>query len=131
MAFLTCIGRKLKQDKNNDIGWCNLSGRCFSICNVHVNRLKCVCGRCHGYNEYHNMYNAGRHFTTILLPYGAPLGLQSLVMQVVKAYETCSLDTKQLLVLMKHVVAAYRTGKHLNRAKSDRPTSKICILYVD
>lgn len=100
-------------------------------------RLACVEGRCQGYNEYRNMFNAGRHFTTFLLPHGAPPALRPLISDVVGTFENCSLNTRELVTWMDKVVHLYRTGRYLNRtAAKDFETSKFawgrfCIYWTN
>ncbi|KAL8580760.1 hypothetical protein ACOMHN_018432 [Nucella lapillus] len=114
----------LKLSDVDDAGFdepsCTSDAQCvlhFSSANF-TKRLPCVEGRCKDYNEYRNMFNAGRHFTTFLLPHGAPATLRPLIDAVVSAYETCSLTTRQLTQRMDRIVHLYRSGAYLNRSLS-------------
>lgn len=115
------VNGALKLSDVDDAGFdepaCSTEQQCFlhfSSANF-TKRLKCVEGRCQGYNEYRNMFNAGRHFTTFLLPHGAPPGLRPLIDHVVSVYENCSLTSKELVTRMDKIVQMYKTGRYLNR----------------
>ncbi|KAK7487004.1 hypothetical protein BaRGS_00021674, partial [Batillaria attramentaria] len=115
------VNGALKLSDVDDAGFdepaCSTDDQCvlhFSSANF-TKRLKCQEGRCRGYNEYRNMFNAGRHFTTFLLPHGAPPGLRPLIDHVVSVYENCSLTTKELVSRMDKIVQLYKTGRYLNR----------------
>jgi protein kinase domain-containing protein len=71
------------------------------------------------------MFNAGRHFTTFLLPHGAPPTLRPLIDRVVKAFQTCTSTTKELVAKMDKVVQLYKSGAYLNRSRPEQfQTSK-------
>ncbi|PVD25591.1 hypothetical protein C0Q70_13249 [Pomacea canaliculata] len=120
----------LKLSDVDDAGFDEPSCRSDNECDLHFSssnftkRLACVEGRCQGYNEYRNMFNAGRHFTTFLLPHGAPPALRPLISDVVGTFENCSLTTRELVTWMDKVVHLYKTGRYLNRtAAKDFETS--------
>lgn len=84
-------------------------------------RIPCEKGRCSSYNEKKNLFNGGRHFTTFLLPHGAPESLRPLVDRVVAGYSNLTLNSHQILRLMKKIKNLYMTGKYLNRPKQQFP----------
>ena len=90
---------------------------------------KCDDGRCVGYNEKTNIFNAARHFTTFLLPHGAPRTLQHKINALVSAYSNATWSSDQLLSVLSDVVDKYRTGAYLNRSHSQH-TGKICYLFI-
>lgn len=62
-----------------------------------------------------NLFNGGRHFTTFLLLHGAPESLRPLVDRVVDGYSNLTLNSRQILRLMKKIKSLYISGKYLNR----------------
>ena len=77
--------------------------------------MQCVYSCCEGYNEKRNIFNAGRHFITFLLPHGAPSKLKLLIDWVVDGYANVTLNTEQLLRLMDKIVEIYSKGSYLDR----------------
>ncbi|XP_064601711.1 extracellular tyrosine-protein kinase PKDCC-like [Liolophura sinensis] len=82
-------------------------------------RTPCASGRCIGYNEKKNVFNAGRHFTTFLLPHGAPKRLRPVIDKSVDGFGNVTMTTDQLLQQMDKIVNMYRSGVYLNRTKPE------------
>lgn len=80
--------------------------------------VPCVRGRCEGFNEKQNIYNAGRHFVSFLLPHGAPATLHPLIEEIVTAFTNVTWDTRHLLDAMENVNDLFVSGKYLNRMSS-------------
>ncbi|KAK3092758.1 hypothetical protein FSP39_006941 [Pinctada imbricata] len=119
------VGGKLKLSDVDDVGFgdpsCNEDKDCdivFSSANFS-RRGVCRKYRCHGYNEKRNIFNGGRHFTTFLLPHGAPELLRPLVRTVVDAYSNVTMKPKQILAVLERIVLLYSEGKYLNRTTKD------------
>uniref|UniRef100_A0A915JV55 Uncharacterized protein n=1 Tax=Romanomermis culicivorax TaxID=13658 RepID=A0A915JV55_ROMCU len=53
----------------------------------NINSLKCINSRCSGFNERKNVFNAAKHFTTFLLPYGAPDTLKNRVEELIAKFQ--------------------------------------------
>lgn len=81
----------------------------------------CTHRRCVEYNEKRNIFNAGRHFVTFLLPHGAPARLRPFISDVVSAYSDLTLTCKQLLDLMIKVTELYKSGWYMNRTTEQTP----------
>lgn len=99
---------------------CQNSNECdviFSSANFSQKSL-CQHRRCVQYNEKRNLFNAGRHFVTILLPHGAPLRLQPIINSVMNGYTNLTMTSEELLSQMNKIVALYKSGWYLNRSKS-------------
>ncbi|KAK3597422.1 hypothetical protein CHS0354_040160 [Potamilus streckersoni] len=122
--FVLVDGR-LKLSDVDDVGFedpvCVQDPDCelhFSSSNF-TQKLKCLNGRCSEFNEKKNLFNAGRHFTTFLLPHGAPLLLQPMIDRVIDGYSNLTMNSKELLSLMDKIVNLYKSGWYLNRTKPD------------
>ena len=89
-----------------------------------VFRSNCDGGRCLGYNERKNIFNAARHFTTFLLPHGAPKSLRNEVDFIVSAYSNASVTSKELLSLLNGVVSDFKSGRYLPRDRNLSAISK-------
>ena len=94
--------------------------------------MPCVEGKCVGYNEQRNLFNAGRHFTTFLLPHGAPVLLRPTIDQLVEAYEQLTMDSGQLVDKLGKVVDMYTRGWYLNRSSShqQKPGEMHCVFLL-
>ena len=90
-------------------------------------RTPCVEGRCQGFNEKKNVFNAARHFTTFLLPHGAPFNLRPDIDDIVVAYSNATLPAGQLLRMLDAVVDRYRNGDYLYRRPEDKNASEFPI----
>ena len=89
-----------------------------------VFRSDCNGGRCMGYNERKNIFNAARHFTTFLLPHGAPISLRKDVDFIVSAYSNATVTSKELLSLLNRVINDFKSGRYLRRDKNLSAISK-------
>ena len=87
-------------------------------------RSDCNGGRCIGYNERKNIFNAARHFTTFLLPHGAPMSLRNDVNFIVSAYSNATVTSKELLSLLNGVVSDFKSGRYLRRDRNLSAISK-------
>ncbi|XP_046338858.2 extracellular tyrosine-protein kinase PKDCC-like [Haliotis rufescens] len=121
------VNGQLKLSDVDDVGFDEPKCQEDRDCSLHFSssnftkRMPCLHGRCNGFNEMRNTFNAGRHFTTFLLPHGAPPLLKSLIDRVVDAYENLSLDSRQLVDNMEKIVSLYKSGSHLNRTAATVP----------
>lgn len=88
-------------------------------CTIKYFRITCKEGKCINHNEKKNLFNGGRHFTTFLLPHGAPDSLRPLVDRVVEGYSNLTMNSGQILRLMKKIRNLYTYGKYLNRARQE------------
>ncbi|KAL4238331.1 hypothetical protein ACF0H5_003041 [Mactra antiquata] len=129
------INGTLKLSDVDDTGFedpsCVVKADCdvtFSSANFSQ-RTRCIHNKCVDYNEKRNVYNAGRHFVTFLLPHGAPPNLQPIIEKVVDGYNDLTMTSQQLLKLMNDIVTSYKTGSYLNRTKSDHDHSKYSVLH--
>jgi len=84
--------------------------------------LACKNKMCSGANELRNIYNAARHFTTFLLPYGVPYQLQPQVDQLVDAFQHQSLPAYQLKQSAENLVRQYASGSYLRENETDTAT---------
>lgn len=84
-----------------------------------THRSRCLYNRCPYNNAVRNLYNAGRHFVTFLLPHGAPQLLQPITEQVVDGYTNLNMSSKALLKALNKLVHLYQTGWYMNRTKSE------------
>ncbi|XP_053388586.1 extracellular tyrosine-protein kinase PKDCC-like [Mercenaria mercenaria] len=123
------VDGNLKLSDVDDTGFedptCQTSDDCdvtFSSANFSQRTL-CRRGRCVQYNEKKNLFNAGRHFVTFLLPHGAPRRLQPIIASVVEGYTNLTMSSEQLLKRMNKIVKLYRSGWYLNRTKSKKYNS--------
>lgn len=96
------------------IGECDVT---FSSANFSQ-RTQCLHGRCVQYNEKKNLFNAGRHFVTFLLPHGAPQRLQPIITNVVDGYSNLTMTSGQLLDQINKIVTLYQSGWYLDRTNS-------------
>lgn len=78
--------------------------------------VPCVQGLCKGYNEMQNIAKAGRHFTTFLLPHGAPENLKSHIEDLVTAYNTLKWDSRRILEHTEKIANLFTSGKYLERS---------------
>lgn len=115
------VNNVLKLSDVDDISFgdpiCHVDNDCsltFPSANF-TKRLSCLNSRCVGYNENRNIFNGGRHFTTFLLPHGAPERLKPLVNRVVHGYSNLTMNSRQLLSLMDKIVHMYSSGSYLQR----------------
>lgn len=115
------VNGSLKLSDVDDLGFgdpvCEVDNECtlrFASSNF-TQTLPCKEGKCSNYNEMKNLFNGGRHFTTFLLPHGAPESLRPLVDRVVDGYSNLTLNSRQILRLMKKIKSLYISGKYLNR----------------
>lgn len=120
------VNYTLKLSDIDDIGFgdpsCETDGDC-TIIFPSVNfsqRLSCLNSRCIGFNEKRNIFNGGRHFTTFLLPHGAPSKLETFINRVVDGYSNLTMNIRELLTLMEKIVLIYSTGSYLDRNKVDK-----------
>lgn len=116
------VNGELKLSDVDDLGWeepaCNASRECtVHIPGVNLS-LECVGGSCRGYNEKQNIVKAGRHFTTFLLPHGAPTSLRPLIDQIVAAYNTVAWDSQQIVNRTEKLVQLYTSGQYLQRKEA-------------
>jgi len=92
---------------------------------------KCINNRCIEYNEKKNLFNAGRHFVTFLLPHGAPKSLQQIIDEIVDAYSNLTMTSVHLLNKMENLKKLYQTGAYLKRSSSaESQTSKYHQLLI-
>lgn len=77
---------------------------------------KCIQNRCIEYNEKKNVFNAGRHFVTFLLPHGAPKTLRPIIEEITDAYSNLTMTSGQLLKKMERLKKLYQTGAYLDRS---------------
>ncbi|XP_041353612.1 extracellular tyrosine-protein kinase PKDCC-like [Gigantopelta aegis] len=116
------VSGQLKLSDVDDVGFGEPSCADDTNCIVHFSsanftkRMACIEGKCMGYNEQRNLFNAGRHFTTFLLPHGAPVLLRPHIDQLVEAYEQLTMDSVQLVSRLGKVVDMYTRGWYLNRS---------------
>lgn len=97
-----------------------------------THRSRCIGSRCPYNNAKRNLYNAGRHFVTFLLPHGAPQLLQPIIDKVVDGYTNLSMSSRNLLKALEKIVYLYRTGWYMNRTKpEDSVTKYIKIPHAD
>ncbi|XP_076100653.1 extracellular tyrosine-protein kinase PKDCC-like isoform X1 [Mytilus galloprovincialis] len=131
------VNGEIKLSDVDDIGFgdpiCQTDDDCaVSFPNANFSlRISCQNLKCVGHNEKKNIFNAGRHFTTFLLPHGVPIGLQPLVDRVVHGYSNVTMNTKQLLHLMDKIVLMYGSGSYLNRTGTHIKVLYNKILYQD
>ena len=78
-----------------------------------ISRVDCKDGRCAGYNERKNIFNAARHFATFLLPHGAPSALRKDVDAIVSAYSNVTITSQELLMRLNRVISDYKSGRYL------------------
>lgn len=94
--------------------------------------VACFRGRCDGHNEKQNIYNAGRHFVSFLLPHGAPSTLRPPIDEIVAAFTNVSLDTGQLMSALENVQEMFISGKYLKRTgDSDVNQGYKCLEHSD
>ncbi|KAK6181547.1 hypothetical protein SNE40_009378 [Patella caerulea] len=120
------VNGQLKLSDVDDVGFdepsCINDNECtvvFSSSNF-TKHLSCIGGYCLGYNEHRNLFNTGRHFTTFLLPHGAPLLLKPHIEQVVNAYSNLTLNSGLLVDKMNTIVNLYKSGNYLNRTAPEQ-----------
>ncbi len=82
---------------------------------MHSCRSPCINGYCKGFNEKKNIFNAARHFTTFLLPHGAPPSVRPLIDVIVTSYANATMGAKGLLQDLHKVVDKYTSGEYLER----------------
>ena len=82
-------------------------------------RSSCINNHCPYNNAIRNLYNAGRHFVTFLLPHGAPLLLQPIIDKVVDGYTNLTMPSKHLLKTLNKIKQLYQTGWYMNRTKPE------------
>ena len=85
-----------------------------------MRRTPCEAGRCIGFNERKNVFNAARHFTTFLLPHGAPPALRPAIDSIVHAYSNATMRAGELLTLLDGIVGRYRTGDYMQRTPGEQ-----------
>lgn len=119
------VNGSLKLSDVDDLGFgdpiCDKDEDCtlhFSSSNL-TQIITCKEGKCINHNEKKNLFNGGRHFTTFLLPHGAPDSLRPLVDRVVEGYSNLTMNSGQILRLMKKIRNLYTSGKYLNRARQE------------
>lgn len=76
-------------------------------------------GRCRGYNEKQNIFHAGRHFVSFLLPHGAPWSLRPRVDAVVTAFANVTWDSERLLRELEEIHRLFVSGEYLDRRAAD------------
>lgn len=84
-----------------------------------THRSSCINNHCPYNNAIRNLYNAGRHFVTFLLPHGAPLLLQPIIDKVVDGYTNLTMPSKHLLKTLNKIKQLYQTGWYMNRTKPE------------
>ncbi|XP_074640104.1 extracellular tyrosine-protein kinase PKDCC-like [Tubulanus polymorphus] len=121
--FILAKDGEIKLTDLDDIGFeeprCETNYDCqthFSSANFTL-RVPCVDNRCQGFNEKKNIFNAARHFTTFLLPHGAPRILRPMTDDIVNSYSNVTVDSAVLLAKMENIVRLYQKGWHLNKSK--------------
>ncbi|XP_062596964.1 extracellular tyrosine-protein kinase PKDCC-like [Saccostrea cucullata] len=117
------VDGSLKLSDVDDVGFGDPGCVKNEDCTIHFSssnftqKIPCKEGTCLNYNEKKNLYNGGRHFTTFLLPHGAPESLRPLVDKVVEGYSNLTLNSHQIVQLMKKIKSLYVSGKYLKRQK--------------
>ena len=99
--------------------WCLILDRSIVVLQFLCS-TRCVNNRCIEYNEKRNIFNAGRHFVTFLLPHGAPARFQPIIDKVIDGYNTLTMTSKQLLTSVTKIVDLYKLGRHLNRTTQEQ-----------
>ncbi|CAL1536959.1 unnamed protein product, partial [Lymnaea stagnalis] len=74
-----------------------------------THRLSCVQGYCQHHNEFSNIKKAGHYFITSYLRHGTPGALKPWIDDVISGYLNLNMDTTQLLKVLDHVIALYRS----------------------
>ena len=87
--------------------------------------VKCLEGRCEGFNERKNAFNAGRHFANVLLSAGAPESLKHRLEVVKAAFLHAAWHADQLLQHLETIVHDYVSGNYLMRQPGDDATSEL------
>ena len=87
-------------------------------------RTECKAGRCVGYNERKNIFNAARHFTTFLLPHGEPETLKQQIHVMTAAYSNATMSAQQLLDHLNTVIEEFKSGHYLHREVTKPVASK-------
>ena len=80
-------------------------------------------------NEKKNIFNAARHFTTFLLPHGAPSSLKPAIDKLVTDYGNASRSASQLRTNLHEIVEEYSSGRYLGRTR-DKPNTGKFTLFV-
>ncbi|KAL5009400.1 hypothetical protein ScPMuIL_014981 [Solemya velum] len=113
------VNGQLKLSDVDDAGFgdpsCSHDEECSLQCSSSnfTYRMPCILGICRGFNKKRNTYNAGRHFTTFLLPHGAPSSLRPLVDKIVSGYSSLDRSQETLADELEEVVLLYKTGWYL------------------
>ncbi|XP_013404599.1 extracellular tyrosine-protein kinase PKDCC [Lingula anatina] len=127
------VGGEVKLSDVDDVGFeevtCKKNSDCdvpFSSANYTI-RTHCINQRCFGLNEKKNIFNAGRHFTTFILPHGVPKPLQAHVNDVIKGFSNATVNSAELSTMLDTLVHQFSSGFHLNRLdKSDYEAGYEC-----
>lgn len=115
----------LKLSDVDDAGFSDPSCTDSETCTIHFSsanftqRLPCIHGKCLGYNEKRNLFNGARHFTTYLLPHGAPPTLRGLVNKTIDGFSNLTANAGQLMALMNRILQSFKTGRYLNRTSAE------------
>ncbi|ELT95075.1 hypothetical protein CAPTEDRAFT_134027 [Capitella teleta] len=100
---------------------CETSAHCeqfFSSSNFTLS-VTCVNGRCAGFNQRKNIFNAGRYFTSLLLAPGTPQHLEQRVAEVVAAFSHATWEAERLLQHLASIVDDYSSGAYMQRRQPD------------
>ncbi|XP_005090794.1 extracellular tyrosine-protein kinase PKDCC [Aplysia californica] len=115
------VNGTLKLSDVDDAGFgeptCTRDADCsFRSSDVNTTKhLGCSKGFCKNHNEFHNILKTGHHFTSFLLPHGAPKMLRPLIDKIIDNFEKLTVSSKGLLQEMSRVVELYKAGAYLDR----------------
>ncbi|CAL9686475.1 unnamed protein product [Knipowitschia caucasica] len=93
---------------------CETSADCTLLFPQRNFTVPCAGGRCEGFNQKKNMYNAYRYFFTYLLPHQAPPTLTHLVDHIMNSTGELRGDINETLAAFEELLAQYQSGAHLD-----------------
>ena len=70
---------------------------------------------------------ASHHFTSFLLPHGAPKMLRPLIDQLIDNFEKLTVNSRGLLKEITRIVDLYKAGAYLNRTR--QKSGMFCFLF--
>ena len=133
MALFTCIYEPLRvicqnivvlymneglnshDDLHNSFNEVKCSASLHVYCSWYYYRTECIASQCLGMNEKTNIFNTARHFTSFLLPHGAPRPLRPALDQLVDQFSNATKTARELLEDITTIIDDYSTGVYLNQ----------------